>query len=121
MTDDRAIARNVADLVKQLDDTRPRIVTCAPYDQYHTDMSDSHYTLPSAIAKSAEQARQNGHPHIYLECPNVWDIRLSADNGADAGCWDLWEEVLRRTWDVVWANDSIPGAFFFEWQDRAGP
>lgn len=109
----------VADLVKQLDDTRPRIVSCFPYDKYHTELSDSHYTVPSAIAGAAEQARRDQHPHIYLECPNVWDIRLSANNGADAGCWDLWEEVLRRTWDVVWANDSIPGAFLWEWQDRA--
>jgi beta-galactosidase len=109
----------VADLVKQLDPTRPRIVTCFPYDKYNTELSDSHYTQPSAMAKAAEKARKDKHPHIYLECPNVWDIRLSANNGSDAACWDIWEEVLRRTWDVVWANDSIPGAFFFEWQDRA--
>ena len=109
----------IADLVKQLDATRPRDVTCFPYDKYNTELSDSHYTMPSAMAKAAEKARQNKHPHIYLECPNVWDIRLSANNGADAACWDIWEEILRRCWDVVWANDSIPGAFFFEWQDRA--
>ncbi len=109
----------VANLVKRLDDTRPRIVSCFPYNKYHTDLSDSHYTVPSAMARAAEQARRDMHPHIYLECPNVWDIRLSANNGADAGCWDIWEEVLRRTWDVVWANDSIPGAFLWEWQDRA--
>jgi hypothetical protein len=71
------------------------------------------------MAKAAAKARQDKHPHIYLECPNVWDIRLSSNNGADAACWDIWEEVLRRCWDVVWANDSIPGAFFWEWQDRA--
>lgn len=104
----------VADLVKQLDDTRPRIVSCFPYDKYQTEMSDSHYTVPSAIAQAAEQARLDKHPHIYLECPNVWDIRLSANEGTDAACWDIWEEVLRRTWDVVWRNDAIPGAFFFE-------
>ena len=109
----------IADLVKQLDDTRPRIVTCFPYNKYNTELSDSHYTIPSAMAKAAAKAAQDKHPHIYLECPNVWDIRLSANNGTDAGCWDIWEEVLRRTWDVVWANDSIPGAFFWEWQDRA--
>ena len=109
----------VADLVKKLDDTRPRIVSCFPYDKYHTELSDSHYTIPSAMAKAAEKACRAKHPHIYLECPNVWDIRLSANDGADAACWDIWEEVLRRTWDVVWANDSIPGAFFWEWQDRA--
>ena len=109
----------IADLVKQLDDTRPRIVTCFPYNKYNTELSDSHYTIPSAMAKAAAKAAKDKHPHIYLECPNVWDIRLSANNGTDAGCWDIWEEVLRRTWDVVWANDSIPGAFFWEWQDRA--
>ncbi len=109
----------VADLVKQLDPTRPRIVSRFPYTKYQTELSDSHYTLPSAMAMAAGKARLDKHPHIYLECPNVWDIRLSANNGADAGCLDLWEEVLRRTWDVVWANDSIPGAFLFEWQDRA--
>ena len=82
-------------------------------------MSDSHYTFPSAIAKDADKALQNKHPHIYLECPNVWDIRLSANEGADAACWDIWEEVLRRTWEPVWAKDSVPGAFLWEWQDRA--
>jgi beta-galactosidase/beta-glucuronidase len=109
----------VADLVKKLDDTRPRDVTCFPYDKYHTELSDSHYTMPSAMAKAAERARRDKHPHIYLECPNVWDIRFSANDGADAACWDIWEAVLRRCWDVVWAKDTIPGAFFWEWQDRA--
>jgi beta-galactosidase len=108
----------VADLVKRLDTTRPRLVTQAAWDKYHTELSDSHYTKPAEMAKAAVKARREQHPHIYLECPNDWDIRLSANNGADAACWDIWEEVLRRCWDVVWANDSIPGAFFFEWQDR---
>jgi beta-galactosidase len=108
-----------ADLVKQLDTTRPRIVTQFPYDRYHTEMSDSHYTTPSAIAKAGDKALQDKHPHIYLENPNVWDIRLSAGGGTDAACWDIWEEVLRRTWEPVWAKDSIPGMFLFEWQDRA--
>jgi beta-galactosidase len=108
----------ISDLVKKTDPSRPHIVSQFGFDKYNTEISDSHYTAPAQIARAAEKARQDGVPHMYLECPNVWDISLGANEGGDAGCWDLWEQVLRRTWDVVWANDSIPGAFLWEWQDR---
>ena len=45
----------------------------------------------------------------------MWDVRF----GADYGCLDLWAEVLRRVWDVIWKSDGMPGSFLWEWQDRA--
>jgi len=108
--------QTVADLVKQLDPTRPRLVSCKPADEFGTEFDDSHYTTPGIIARSAEDvARRAKWPKIYTENPNVWDVRL----GADYGCLDLWAAVLQRTWDEVWKSDGIPGSFLWEWQDRA--
>jgi beta-galactosidase/beta-glucuronidase len=105
----------VADLIRQLDDTRPRAVSCFAASKYKTELSDSHYTIPEKIQQSAADARADGHPHIYLENPNDWDVRL----GADPGCWDAWGIILQRCWDVVAREDSLPGTFLWEWQDRA--
>lgn len=106
----------VADAIKPLDPTRPRLVSCKRADQYGTEFDDSHYTAPQGILKAArDKARRAKWPQIYTENPNVWDVRL----GADPGCWDRWAAVLLRTWDVVWKYDDIPGAFLWEWQDRA--
>ena len=105
----------VADLVKTLDDTRPRLVSWFSWDKYQTELSDSHYTKPSTIREAAKTAAANGHPHIYLENPNTWDVRL----GADAGTWDAWGLVMQRSWDAIMESDAVPGTFIFEWQDRA--
>jgi hypothetical protein len=106
----------VADLVKEFDPSRPRLVSCKKADEYNVEMDDAHYTIPSNIQKAGEdKERRAKWPMMYTECPNVWDIRM----GADAGCLDLWAQVLLRTWEPVWANDTIPGACLWEWQDRA--
>lgn len=108
--------RPVADLVKELDPTRPRLVSCKPADEYATEFDDSHYTNPAGITRAAQDtARRAKWPKIYTENPNVWDVRMSAD----FGCLDLWAQVLKRTWDVTWNEDGITGQFLWEWQDRA--
>jgi beta-galactosidase/beta-glucuronidase len=105
----------VADLVKRLDETRPRAVSWFGGAKYNTELSDSHYTKPDAIEKSAIRAKEVGRPHIYLENPNNWEVRL----GADPGAWERWGLVLERCWDVVTKYDTLPGTFLWEWQDRA--
>ena len=106
----------VADLVKQLDPTRPRLVSCKRADEFNTEFDDSHYTPPEAIrAAGNDKVRRAKWPKIYTENPNVWDVRL----GADFGCLDLWAAVIQRTMDAVWEYDTIPGSFLWEWQDRA--
>jgi beta-galactosidase/beta-glucuronidase len=105
----------VADLVKQLDATRPRAVSRMLGSKYHTELSDSHYTVPAKIEESAKAAKSEGQPHIYLENPNNWEVRL----GADAGAWERWGTVLKRSWRVVAQSETIPGMFLWEWQDRA--
>lgn len=106
----------VADLVKQLDNTRPRLVSEMPADRYGVEFDDAHYTPPAKMQIAADdKERRAKWPKIYTENPNVWDVRFAADYGA----LDLWAEVIRRTWDVVWASDGIPGTFLWEWQDRA--
>src|SRR5207248_3102550 len=62
--------QTVADLVKQLDDTRPRAVSCMDHAKYNVELSDSHYTHPPQMEEQAAKAKTNGHPHIYLENPN---------------------------------------------------
>lgn len=105
----------VADLLKQMDPTRPRAVSWFSGDKYQVELSDSHYTTPANIAKAGERARQEGYPHIYLENPNTGDARLAAD----AGYYERWGLVIQRVWDTCLKYDTIPGTFIFEWQDRA--
>ena len=107
--------QSVADLVKQLDSTRPRAVSCFGGAKYNVELSDSHYTTPDKIEQSAQRAKQVGRPHIYLENPNDWDVRLAAD----PSCWDAWAPVLQRCWDVEAREETLPGTFLWEWQDRA--
>jgi beta-galactosidase len=105
----------VADLLKQLDPTRPRLVSWFSGDKYNVELSDSHYTAPAAIAKAGQRAREEGRPHIYLENPNTGDARLAAD----AGYYEHWGPVIQRVWDTCLKYETIPGTFIFEWQDRA--
>ena len=105
----------VADLVKELDPTLPRAVSCFDADKYKVELSDSHYTIADKIDQAGIKARETGHPHIYLENPNTWDIRLAAD----AGTWVFWSTLLERIWNVCTKYDTIPGTFLFEWADRA--
>jgi beta-galactosidase len=105
----------VADLVKQLDSTRPRDVSCFDATNYNTELSDSHYWTPDHMSAAVARSRETGQPHIYLESPNTWEIRRAAD----AGAWERWGAVLQRVWKVCVENDTIPGTFLWEWQDRA--
>ncbi|PWU20172.1 MAG: hypothetical protein C5B50_04595 [Verrucomicrobia bacterium] len=105
----------VADLVKKLDPTRPRNVSCMDGEKYKVELSDSHYTSPSDFEKQVARARETGRPHIHLENPNTWDVRLAAD----PGMYEQWGPVLQRTWEACLKYDSVPGLFPFEWQDRA--
>lgn len=105
----------VADLVKQLDPTRPRNVSCFDGEKYHVELDDSHYSPPSAFAGQAEHSLKTGQPHIHLENPNTWDIRLAAD----AGMYERWGAVLQREWVACLKYNTVPGLFPFEWQDRA--
>jgi len=104
-----------ADLVKQLDPTRPRNVSWFNGEKYHVEFDDSHYSPPSSFAKDNEHSVQTGQPHIHLENPNTWDVRLAAD----AGMWERWGTVMQREWDACYKYDTVPGLFPFEWQDRA--
>lgn len=105
----------VADLVKQLDPTRPRAVSCMDAEKYQTEFSDSHYPSLKQMIDGAALSQKDGRPHIYLENPNTWDVRL----GADPGAWERWGPVLQRVWDICLKYDTIPGTFLWEWQDRA--
>jgi len=106
----------VADIVKQLDDTRPRLVSEQPADRYGVEFDDRHYTPPEKMQEAADdEERRAKWPMIYTENPNVWDIRFAADYGA----LDIWADVIKRSWDVVWAEDGICGLYLWEWQDRA--
>lgn len=105
----------IADLVKQLDPTRPRNVSCFEAEKYHVDLSDAHYPHLEKMTNDVADSLKTGHPHIYIENPNTWDIRLAPD----AGSWERWGTVMQRNWDVCMKYDTIPGTFLWEWQDRA--
>lgn len=104
-----------ADVMKQLDPTRPRLISWHPASHGDVEFDDAHYTRPQTVAQHAADKRRAKWPKIYTENPNVWEAR----NGADYGSLDRWSHVLSRTWDEVWKHDTIPGSFLWEWQDRA--
>jgi len=105
----------VADLVKQLDPTRPRNVSCFNGDKYGVEFSDSHYPTLEKMVRAVAHSLKTGEPHILLENPNTWEIRRAADPGA----WERWGTILQRVWAICVTNDTIPGTFLWEWQDRA--
>ena len=107
--------QDVANLVKSLDPTRPRSVSVFNASQYNVDLSDSHYPSISGMQSDAANAAATGHPFIFLENPNTWDIRLAAD----AGMYERWGICLQRTWDICVQSNGVCGTFPFEWSDRS--
>lgn len=106
----------VADAVKELDPTRPRINCDKVASDTDVEFDDYHYPTPTRILQHVQDtARRKRWPVIYTENPNVFDVR----HGADYGCLDLWEQVYERTMNLVWKHDTIGGNFLWEWQDRA--
>ena len=105
----------VANLVKSLDPTRPRLVSTFPAANYNVELSDRHYPSPATMASDGAAASTTGHPYIYTEQPNTWDVRL----GADASMWERWGIAQQRVWSVCLQYDTIVGTFPFEWSDRA--
>lgn len=105
----------VADLVKSLDTTRPRLVSTFPGSMYNVELSDRHYPTPATMASDGAAASSLGYPYIYTEQPNTWDVRLAAD----AGMWERWGLAQQRVWSVCLQYNTIIGTFPFEWSDRA--
>lgn len=104
-----------ADIVKEMDPTRPRLVSCAIADRYNVELDDRHYPTMQMHRDDVGSDRRKKWPLVYSEHPNVYDVR----RGADYGSLDLWTAVMTRTWEFVWGCDSIAGSFLWEWQDRA--
>lgn len=104
-----------ADAVREIDPTRPRLVSWRNAEEGGVEIDDSHYTDPSAIAAAEVDPRRAKYPKSYLENPNNWELR----NGADEGSWELWAKVIDRVWREVWKDDHVIGSFEWEWSDRA--
>ena len=104
----------VADLVKSLDATRPRLVSTFNAAKYNVELSDAHYPSLPAMQADAINAATSGHPFIFMENPNTTDERLAPD----AGMWENWGIAMQRTWNYCQSN-TVPGTFPFEWSDRA--
>jgi beta-galactosidase len=105
-----------ADIAKQLDPTRPRLVSGSPAEKFNVEMDDCHYpTMLMMTNQIGDLKRRAKWPLMYGEHPNVYDVR----RGADYGSLDRWTPVITRTWDLIWNADSVPGSFLWEWQDRA--
>jgi beta-galactosidase len=107
--------QTTADLVKSLDPSRPRLVSQFAAANYNVELSDRHYPSPATMTSDGAAASSTGHPYIYTEQPNTWDIRLAAD----ASMWERWGIAQQRVWNVCLQYDTIAGTFPFEWTDRA--
>jgi beta-galactosidase len=106
-----------AKITREMDPTRPRLVSCRRADQGTTEVEfdDQHYVTPEQIHQAENSPRRARWPQIYLENPNVWDVR----NGPDYGSLVLWAPVIARTWNELWNDEHVTGTFLWEWQDRA--
>jgi beta-galactosidase len=104
-----------ADIIRELDPTRPRLVSNLKADVNGVEFDDKHYPTPEEVQNDLGDPRRQTVPQIYLENPNVWEAR----NGADFGCLDLWVNVIDHAWQDVWNNDHFSGSFLWEWADRA--
>lgn len=110
----------VADLLGELDPTRPRLVTRFNGERYGVELDDRHYTTAERMRNLASgKGRSGANPLVFTENPNNWEVRLGAAHGTDYGSLDLWAEVLQRTWDAALESDEIAGLCPWEWQDRA--
>ena len=108
--------QRAADLTKEFDPTRPRLVSCSPAEKFNVEMDDCHYpTLKMMTNQLGDLKRRAQWPLMYSEHPNVYDVR----RGADYGALDRWTAVITRTWEQIWDCDSVTGSFLWEWQDRA--
>jgi beta-galactosidase len=105
--------QDVANLVKSLDSSRPRLVSTFAGSQYNVELSDRHYPTPATMASDGAVATV--YPYVYMEQPNTWDVRL----GADASMWERWGIAQQRVWNVCLQYATIVGTFPFEWSDRA--
>ena len=107
--------RSLADEIRKLDPTRPRLVSTHEAEEGGVEFDDEHYKTPAQIGTANKQARRAKFPILYLENPNTWEER----NSADYGSLDLWAAVMDRSWKEIWADDHVPGSFLWEWRDRA--
>ena len=77
--------RYAAKEIRQIDPTRPRLVSTQNADINDVEFDDRHYTPPQRkIARLQKPSRALKHSaRIYLENPNVWDYHegLAADFG----------------------------------------
>ncbi len=104
-----------ADEIKQLDPTRPRLVSVQKPEVADVEIDDAHYPTPARVAADVKDPRRSVYPMAYLENPNIWEER----NGADYGSLDLWAKVIDRAWADIWKDDHLCGSFLWEWRDRA--
>ena len=104
-----------ADITKNTDPTRPRLVSGLPAGKYGVELDDVHYPTAKMSQDFTTDKRRSTWPLVMSEHPNVYDVR----RGADFGSLDLWTLVIQRSWETIWSCDSIVGSFLWEWQDRA--
>jgi beta-galactosidase len=108
--------QRAADIVREMDPTRPRLVSGVFATRYGVELDDCHYpNLEMSRDHVKDKNRREKWPLVYGEHPNIYDVR----RGADYGSLDLWTAVITRTWDIIWNCDGIAGSFLWEWQDRA--
>jgi len=101
--------------IQKIDPTRPRACSWDDGSDFGVELDDRHYTRPSEIAAAEASPRALKYPRVYLENPNMWEIR----NGADYGCDDQLAAVIDRCWKEIFKDKHIPGTFIWEWADRA--
>ena len=104
----------VADLVKEMDTTRPRDVSCMG-SKYNTELSDSHYTdAQTEVEASAKSARSEASAHLSRDSEH-----MGGAHRRRRGLLGSVDAVLQRSVGRRERSEAIPGMFLLGMEDRA--
>ena len=103
--------------IQKLDPTRPAFISGAlSKDNPKLSLLDWHYPSSETLQKLVSSPERKTRPMLVTEGPHIFYISDALDY--DYGVKDFWVYPLINQWNFIWPNDSMLGAFIWEWQDQ---
>jgi beta-galactosidase/beta-glucuronidase len=102
------------DRMMELDPVRLTFASqCGTWDYKRQRVNDQHYPGLQGIVNAGMTSKV---PAFWSEQPHIFWQQESLD--LDPGLADLWAKTLAKSWDVIWREPALLGAFIWEWQDQ---
>ncbi len=104
--------------IKVLDPTRPAFISgCLPSRHNpRLDFSDTHYPGVDRMKEYVADPERKKAPLVITEGPHIFYLANAYEY--DYAQKDFWVYSLINQWKYIWPNDSMLGAFIWEWQDQ---